>query len=110
MQYTFTIQGSSQEPYWVQFSYTKKSFHATCDCPAGQKKQLCKHILVILDGEIPQGLIDGDTTKIPNIIKAFKESDVFEPYNLYLTLNDEIEVLKKEMNNRKKQFARLLYL
>lgn len=109
MQYTFTIQGSSTEPYWVKFSYTKKSFSAKCDCPAGIKKQLCKHILSILDGEIPQGLVDGDTSKIPNIINAFKESDIFEPYNLYLAISDDIETLKIEMTNRKKQVARMLY-
>jgi len=109
MNYTFEIQGTAVEPYWVEFSYTKNTFKARCDCPAGEKKQLCKHITSILEGEIPKGLVNGDTSKIPNIVKSFHESNVLEAYDVYLNLFAEIEELKKELTNRKKQVARMLY-
>lgn len=109
MEYIFKIQGSSSEPYRTHFSYVDKIFTAQCSCPAGERKQLCKHITSILEGEIPKGLVNGDTKEIPNVVKAFHESEVSQAYDGYQSLFDEIEDLKKELTNRKKQVARLLY-
>lgn len=109
MNYQFLIQGSSVEPYIVEFSYTKKNFKAECTCPAGYKKQLCKHITSFFEGEITSGIVQGDISKIPNIVNAFRESEVSTVYDLYLSISNEIETQKKEMVTRKKQVARLLY-
>ncbi|MBB5148618.1 SWIM zinc finger family protein [Ureibacillus thermosphaericus] len=109
MIYTFSIQGSSEEPYTLQFSITEKSFKAECNCPAGLMGTLCKHIIWIIEGQIPSNLIDGDISKIVEISKAFHSSEVGDVYNHYKELEKEIEKLKKELKNRKKQVARLLY-
>lgn len=108
MKYTFKIQGSAAAPYSTHFSYTDTTFSAQCDCTAGARQQLCKHIISILEDEIPKDLIEGDTNQIPIIAKAFQASDTGEIYNNYLQLHTEIEVLKKELANRKKQVARML--
>lgn len=109
MKHLFLVQGSAPEPYNVEFSYTEEKFSAQCDCPAGLMGTLCKHILSILEGEIPKGLVDGDTKKIPNIITAFKNSEVGSVYEIFKDTEVEVEQLKKEMKNRKKQVARMLY-
>lgn len=109
MKYLFKIQGSAESPYTVEFSITHDSFKGECDCPAGQKKTLCKHILSILEGEIPKGLVNGDTSKIPTIIKAFQNSEVGSVFMIFKETETEIEQLKKEMKNRKNQVARILY-
>lgn len=109
MIYKFSIQGSSEEPYNLEFFITENSFKARCDCPAGLMGTLCKHIIWIIEGEVPSNLVDGDASKIPGISKAFHASKVGEVYQSYKELEKEIEKLKKEMKNRKKQVARMLY-
>lgn len=110
MNYQFHIQGSADEPYLVDFSYTKTKFKATCTCPAGYKKTLCKHITTILEGVIPENLVGGDdVSKIQNILKAFNNSEIKEIYDLHLSITNEVELLKKEAMNRKRQVARMLY-
>lgn len=110
MNYQFHIQGSAEEPYLVEFRYTKTKFRAACTCPAGYKKMLCKHISTILEGEIPPNLVGGDdVSKIPFILNAFHNSEVKEIYDLFLTITNEVDLLKKEATNRKRQFARMLY-
>lgn len=109
MIYQFLIQGSAVDPYLVEFSCTKQKFKAECTCPAGYKKQLCKHITSFLEGEIPLGIKSGDINKIPNIVNAFRESEISTVYDLYLSIFKDIETQKKEMVTRRKQIARLLY-
>nr|WP_054549357.1 hypothetical protein [Lysinibacillus sphaericus] len=106
---TFKIQGSGTDPYSTNFLHTDTTFSAQCTCLAGVKQQLCKHIISILEGEIPKGLIDGDTNQISSIAKAFQASETGATYKAYLQLNTEIELLKKDLANRKKQVARMLY-
>lgn len=106
---TFKTQGSGTDPYSTNFLHTDTTFSAQCSCPAGVKQQLCKHIISILEGEIPKGLIDGDKNQISSIAKAFQASETGAAYDAYLQLNTEIELLKKELANRKKQIARMLY-
>lgn len=109
MEYAFHIQGSAEEPYYVLFNYRKDKFRTRCDCPAGLKKQLCKHVTTILNGEVPEGIVHGEVEKIPNIVKAFNQSEAFEVYELYLGELEALEELKKQVSNRKKQFARTIY-
>ena len=109
MVYQFNIQGSAADPYLVEFSCEKTNFKATCTCPAGNKKMLCKHITTILEGEIPKDLVSGDVNVISDILNAFNESETKTIYDLFLSTTNEVELLKKEAANRKKQVARMLY-
>lgn len=109
MKYTYLVQGSSPDPYLVQFSSTEEKFSANCSCPAGNNIMLCKHIVSIITGEEPKGLIDGDTSKIPAIVSAFESSDVKKIYDIFLSLESEIKDLQKEMRGRKRQVAKMLY-
>lgn len=46
------VQGSETTPYTVQFLRFGDSVKASCTCKAGRNRQLCKHRLAILDGDL----------------------------------------------------------
>ena len=101
MIYTFSIQGSNDQPYSLQFSITENSFKAECDCPAGTLGTLCKHVIWILEGETPSSLVDGDASKIPEISKAFRSSEIGDVYDSYKQLEKEVEKLQEDINKHK---------
>lgn len=88
--------GSKGEVYTIRFWKENGfgSLKASCTCRAGEYGQLCKHILAVLKEN-------------PEIYAAFKKSygDLFDSY---IAKSAELERLKKDVNNRKHQIARLL--
>lgn len=50
----FMLQGSSREPYKIRFYFNDENAQLTgfCNCPAGKRGLFCKHIAMLLDGDI----------------------------------------------------------
>ena len=44
-------KSSSGDPYTVMFYIGEGSISASCSCPAGEYRKLCKHVLRMLDGD-----------------------------------------------------------
>ena len=93
------VKSSSGEPYTVSFYIDKNNISATCSCPAGIYRMLCKHIIHIISDD-DSILYDKNhkktmkkicahlqNTKIPLFFSKWKESE---------------EVLKRAQQNAKK--------
>lgn len=52
MRFEFLVNGSAPEPYIVTFIFDAKKGSGNCTCPAGQKRQICKHRIWILEGDL----------------------------------------------------------
>lgn len=51
MEILFQVQGSAADPYSVVFRRDEVGLSASCNCPAGDNGQACKHRLSILRGD-----------------------------------------------------------
>ena len=89
------IKGSTGNIYQVLFSIDDGKLKASCNCPAGKKGILCKHVIGIM-------LNDED------IHRELDNYGYLSVYNDYLAKLDESEKIKKEASNIKKKFERLL--
>jgi len=89
----FLVKGSSPEPYEVIFY--PLPFSISCDCTAGKNGLPCKHRLAMLAGQDP-GIIEGDTSFLPQIAEATKHTNIFD-------VLDAWENAKKEKSNARKR-------
>lgn len=96
MRKTFNITGSEGNIYSVVFDNSSGHLQASCNCRAGEYKQLCKHILTLLneDSEVYEIFVN--------------DKYIYPIFNAYRDSVDMIEQAKKESKNRKKQFERVL--
>jgi hypothetical protein len=77
---TFSVQGSTEEPYVVDF--TLSPFTAACTCQAAGVGLPCRHRIKIMEGGDP-GIISGDKSKIPEIAAAAKKTSAFDLLKKY---------------------------
>lgn len=75
MKFRFEVQGSASEPYVVIIEREGNNLTATCDCPAGSKRQHCKHRFRLLAGSA-EGVIGGDISSIPSLPQLLDGTDV----------------------------------
>lgn len=73
----FSVQGSSPEPYVVSFRYSAPDLKISCTCPAGVKKQVCKHRLNILTGVL-DGLVSQNHDQVGSVQEWVKGSPLAE--------------------------------
>ena len=100
----FYVQGSAAEPYFVQISKNGTNLNATCDCPAGQNGQYCKHRVNLLKG-LNTGVVGGDLDQISEIPSMIKGTDVERAMHELSTALDEEERAKKNASNKKKALS-----
>jgi len=123
--HVFLVQGSAAEPYEVLIVYEGNEFNAQCSCPAGNNKQLCKHVI----GIINYAFIGNNRVEIvsDNEGEAFDLHQTFSGTKSHEAMNDLDEAEKalkdkkaelkkllapfeKEVKDRKKQLQRTLLL
>jgi hypothetical protein len=81
-------KSSSGNPYTVKFYLEENSLSAFCSCPAGKNRQICKHIIQIINGE-DSILFDNNqksfmgkivshlqNTNIPDLISKLRENEI----------------------------------
>ena len=93
------VKSSSGDPYTVSFYIDKNDISASCSCPAGIYRMLCKHIIHIISDDdtilydtkqknlMRQIYIHLQKTNIPLLFSKWKESE---------------ELLKRAQQNAKK--------
>jgi uncharacterized Zn finger protein len=100
----FYVQGSAQEPYFVQIKIEGTDLTAVCDCPAGQNGQYCKHRVNLLKGS-EAAVVRGDIDKISEIPTLIRGTNVERAMHDLDAALEEEERIKKTVSNKKKAFA-----
>ena len=100
----FLIQGSAQMPYEVIFTREGEQFRSKCTCPAGDKKQLCKHVL---------GLINYMTDMPRPDIVSDNESDAYDLFEMFsgsdaFAANMDFATSEQTLKEKKEEFRKLL--
>lgn len=106
---TFQVQGSAPVPYDVTFEFTNGQLSASCNCPAGEHGQYCKHRFRILSGSI-DGIVSDNTADVAAVQSWFKGTELHRAIESLLTLEREAEELKKRISKEKKIVARVMQL
>jgi hypothetical protein len=91
---------SSEEVYNVVFGFKDDIITINCDCQAGQMKNLCKHRLRLLDGDV-SGLINQDQVKA--LAPVLDRIDKNKISDLYKDLNE----VEKELSGIEKELRRI---
>ena len=106
MEYTFYVQGSAAEPYKISFN-TSDGFVASCSCPAGENRTLCKHVLSLLEGDFSNVKI-GEPSDLSIVCEMFSKNEVKGHYDEWQKCMDELTMLQKKTADFKRKFARIL--
>lgn len=104
----FLVQGSAAEPYEVLIVHEGDDFNAQCSCPAGNMKQLCKHVLGIINYSVtssgrPKIVSDNEVDAI-TLYDSFVSSKASTAMN---ELDDAEKAYKTKEAELKKQLAPL---
>lgn len=82
------VKSSSGDPYIVSFYIDKNDISATCSCPAGIYRKLCKHITCLISGDdsilydknhkkiMEQIVYHLQRTTIPSLLCESNESEI----------------------------------
>ena len=104
---TFSVQGSAEAPYEVEFRRDGANLTAYCTCPAGAVGQYCKHRLRILQGD-NEGVVGGREEEVQVVATWLAGTDV-EAAMLELAKAEALfEQAKKDVSALKKKLARAL--
>jgi len=104
----FLVQGSAKEPYKVEFFKEDNNLTAHCSCPAGIKKQYCKHRFSILNGDI-DAIVSDNAKEVEEVSLWLDGSDVEIAMKEVRILEVEAERIKKELSKSKKALASAMY-
>lgn len=77
MKLIFLVQGSANEPYYLEFWRDQNNLTSTCTCQAGQKGMYCKHRLHLLDGQT-ENLRSDNQEDVKKLQELLKGTDVEE--------------------------------
>lgn len=106
MEIMFKVQGSAELPYEVTFK-NDEELTAKCSCPAGEKKQLCKHRLQILYGVL-DGIVSGNEADVATVASWLPGSKVERALLEVEQAEQKVEEAKKAVSVAKKQLNRIL--
>jgi uncharacterized Zn finger protein len=102
-QLVFLVKGSSSDPYELTFIKDGDSLTALCTCPAGTYGNLCKHRLLILDGQ-SKAISSDNADKVPTVTDWLVGTDVEtallelrEAQKLSETSKDDLAALKRKL-------------
>ena len=92
----FYVIGSTGNMYTVYFEDDGNKIRGGCNCAAGEKHQICKHLLGVI-------------AENPDIYELLEEYGASRYYDEFLEKTVQVENLKKQAANAKKKFAKILY-
>lgn len=104
---TFSVQGSAEDPYSVEFRKEGTNLTAYCTCPAGAVGQYCKHRFRILQGE-PEGIVGDRAADVKKVASWLAGTDVEAAMAELARAETEFEQAKKNVSALKKKLARAL--
>jgi len=118
----FLVQGSAPTPYEVVFTREGEQFRSSCTCPAGEKKQLCKHVLGLINymTDMPRPEIVSDNeSDAYDVFEMFSDSDAYAANMGFAEAEEALKAKKEEVRkllqpfesevkSRKKALQRIL--
>jgi len=104
----FEVQGSSPEPYRVIFELEGTTLNAFCDCPAGKKRQYCKHRFGIMRGE-EKGVVSNNIQQVAIIPSWLPGTDVESALSQLAKAEHEFSEAKKRVSGAKRDLARAMH-
>lgn len=104
---TFSVKGSSAEPYEVTFIKDDDSLTALCTCPAGQYGNFCKHRISILDGDA-RAIVSENADQVATISDWLKGTDVAAALANFREIEARADVPKSEIATAKRRLARAM--
>ena len=103
----FLVQGSSVEPYQVEFVKNQDKLNAYCNCPAGNKGTYCKHRINILNGN-SEGIVSNNIEEV-QIIRSWLINTELEAILLEYKEAEQIaETAKKKLSSVKKKLSKIM--
>lgn len=100
----FEVKGSTAEPYKVVFRKDGDNLKALCGCRAGINNQYCKHRFRILAGD-PTGIVSGNDSGVAVVAAWMDGSHIQDAMEDLHELEDEMDVLRREVNKAKSSLA-----
>ena len=91
---TFEVEGSTGN-HKVRITADENGVKAFCDCPAGIRHQLCKHVIDCIAGDA-------------EIKAALQENNALNIFEEYVTKKAEVEKLQDSVARLKKKLAKSL--
>ena len=104
---TFSVQGSAEEAYVVEFRKDGSNLSAYCTCPAGEVGQYCKHRFRILEGDI-EGVVGGREPEVKMVASWLPGTDVGAAMLELAKAEAIFEQAKKDVSALKKNVARAM--
>ncbi len=104
---TFFVEGSAEEPYQVKFQRSGTNLTAHCTCPAGSKRQYCKHRLNILLGQ-PVNIVSQNRALADDVATWLEGSDVGIAIQELRKEERRLGATKETIMGYKKKLARAL--
>lgn len=105
MNFTFYVLGSSVEPYKIECN--SELGIMSCTCQAGLKKQICKHRLGLLKGDI-QNFPSGLEGSLNVFLEKIQGSQLFNDFIVYEKLERESELLQQKIKAAKSQLLKTM--
>ena len=104
----FEVQGSAPEPYKVIFvRRSERNLSAYCSCPAGEKRQYCKHRFNILAG-ITEKIVSGNEADAKTVQSWLPGTDIEQAIHRVQELEMEAEKINRMLSVAKKAIAKTM--
>lgn len=104
---TFQVQGSAAKPYHVVFTKSGTNLTAHCTCPAGLKRQHCKHRVDILLRK-PTAIVSDNRGMADQVAGWLEGSDVGQAIHDLETAQRNPRSTPETIRRYKKKIARTL--
>ena len=105
MELKFYIQGSAINPYEIVFN-TDNGITASCSCPAGEKKIMCKHVLSLIEGDTTN-LLQEKSDALQLLRDAFLASEAKSTYDEWQSCVKELAIIDRKTKKSKRDFTRI---
>lgn len=101
----FLVQGSAADPYMVRFvNRGNGNVSAYCNCPAGDKGQVCKHRMNIINGN-SMAIVTENISDVDIVRGWIAGSDIEESIRLVNEAEQGVTAAKAALNRAKKHLA-----
>ncbi len=106
-QLTIRVKGSSPDPYELTFIKDGASLTALCTCPAGNFGNVCKHRVMVLDGDA-SAVVDDDKERVAAVVKWLVGTDVEAALSEMRAADTAPSATKESLAAAKKKLAKAM--
>ena len=105
---TFLIQGSSDEPYEVNFYRESDKLTAFCTCRAGENRTYCKHRLNLLAGS-EQNIVSENASEVAVVGEWLSGTPLEAAIAEYNDAEAKVEAARNALTAVKRKLARVMH-